>query len=239
MKKIFFISILLLFINTQVKADINMPPVQINLIKNFYSDISKTYNNGITTIEYTNNLLSMDLTDNQLKLILSQKSGNGSSRLTYYETLNILVTPVEGTPYESLKEKSTFYRANNGGSWISNTSSFNPEMNNTAEIYNLNNNFWPWGFKMAYRLSTEDAFTSTVPNGMDLTNKTLEQQLATIFDIDLDTNPNGVVDLYPEQLTFKPLPSGYTFGIRFDFLDKKTILIQLKQKQMESMMLHH
>ncbi len=220
MKK-FIILITLLFtsIPNIYASDTEKLPVEIDLVKPFYADVSKTYGNNLTTITYKNNLLVTDLTDTELKKILSQKSGSGSTKLTYYETLNINVYPVEGTPYESLKGKTSLYRANDGGAWLSNDAPYTRDAYEVSELLPLKSNFWPYGFKVTYRKDTEGEFISTVPSGKDLSNKTLEEQIATIFDIDLSTHPNGVIELYPEKLSFKPL-TNRSYALRIDFYDK-------------------
>lgn len=222
MKKILFV--LLFFISITVKADSVVTPVTFTLYSDFYSEVIKSYENNTTVFYYKNNLLSMDLTTSQLKKILSQKPGNGSSRLTYYETLNIKVNPVLGTPFESLLEKSTFYRANGGGKWVSSLT-HDIALEETATVKNLNNDFWPWGFRIKYRTNPNDSFTSTIPNGVDLADKTLEEQLAVLLDIDLETNPNGVVNEYQNLFVFSPLKN-YTFLIRFDFLDGQSPVLK-------------
>lgn len=221
MKKIILSIILFVLVITNVEGSTTEIPVVLTLKDNFYSTITKSVSENVSTFTYKNNLLTMNLTDAQLKSILNQKSGSGSSRLTYYETLNIKVTPVEGTTYNSLKNKTVLYRANDGGAWISDENDYTSDMDTVAVIKNLDDNYWPWGFKIQYRLNTNDAFSSTIPSGMDLSNKTLEEQIATIFNINLENNPNGVVNLYPDKLKFNPLPNRYIYRVRFDFFDKK------------------
>ncbi|HPE15134.1 MAG TPA: hypothetical protein PLT65_04805 [Bacilli bacterium] len=230
MKKIKFILffVFILFITPNILASSAEVNVTFNLLETSYTTVTKQLDGDITIFTLTNNIPSMDLTTTQLKEILSQKSGNGASPLTIYGTLNILVTPIEETSFNPLVGKDTYYRGSSAGSWVSSTTAvINQE--STAEVKPMNSNFWPYGFAVSYRTSVNDAWKSTVAGGIDLTNKTMEEKLATLLNIDLEASPNGVVNEYGNLFYFRILPSGYNYKTRFDFYsEKEGVTPQLK-----------
>lgn len=217
MKKLLFMLLCFVYFLSFLKADGVESPVTFTLLDSFYSSIVKKYENGTTVFYYNNKLLNMDLTDSELDSILSQKSGG--QRLTYYEALKIEVKPVEGTKFASLQGKTNVYRANGGGSWVTNIT-HGMDMYEYAESKNLTNYFWPWGFSIVYRTDTNDEFSSTIPSSNDLNNKTLEEQLATLLGYDLVSNPDSVKNAYKTYWKFKPL-NDYTYIERFDFFSEK------------------
>ncbi len=203
-----------------IKAgDTEATPVNFNLVDTFYTTIAKSRVNNRTYFDLNNYLNTMTLTTEQLKTILSYKANDPTSHLAIYETLNINVTPVAGTNYASLTGKDTYYLDSSDEHW-EDKDDITLDMGDVATIHNLDSNYYPWGFRVVYRLNSDDDYIETPPADNSLDNKTIEQQLASILGIDLSANPNGVIDEYKNLYDFDTLNSDYTSTIRFDFFDK-------------------
>lgn len=234
MKKVLlFLAIYIGFI-IPVFADDSVVNVNFILKEEFYSSVLKTYDGDTTMFDVTFNIDDMRLTSDQIRSILNQNSGVGSSPLAIYQTLQIDVTPNAGTNFSSLVGKSTYYRGNTAGKWVSDykTSSINNE-DDVAVVKPMTSYFWPWGISIQYKTNVDDEFTSSVPSGVNLSGKTMEQKIATLLSIDLDNNPNGVIDEYGVLWNFKMLPSGYTYLNRFDFYDEKDASPVLKDGSLD------
>ncbi len=214
-----FILLLILFCFADVKADQLGQNVTFNLLQTPYRTVTKRFDGDMVVFDVVNNIPTMTLSRSDLKNILSQKSGVGASALTLYATLDILVTPIEGTNFDPLVGKSEYYRGTSGA-WVSNPDAEVAASSN-ADKKTMDSDYWPYDFAVAYRTTVDDPWKNSVPVGVDLSNKTMEEKLATLLDINLETNPNGVVDAYEELFFFRILPDGYSYKIRFDFYSEK------------------
>ncbi len=242
MKKILLLFICLFINIAYVKADEVIINLDFEMKSTFYAEVTKSVSGNVTTFTYLNRLPTMDLTDSQLKTILKQKSGVGSGPLTYYEDLKITVTPDTHSDYAPLVGKSTYYRVNTGGKWVKNATDVIDE-GSSAEVHNLVSYYWPYGFAVSYRKTTSESYTTSIPSGTNLAGKSLEEKLAILIGIDLDSKPNGVVDAYNTLWYFRVLPNSYTLKERFDVYsaksDSEPILVTGKTDQYEKSSLNH
>lgn len=206
MKKFIFLLLCLFSFTSFVLADGSEVPVSFTITDKSYAEVIRSYNNRYI-FTYTNNILNDSI---NLKNILNQNIG---SPLTYYEELNIKVKPLSNTPYEVLNN-SDLLRATTFN-WTDNKTS-TAEMPNEAIITPLEDKVYIPGFNISFRKTTNDEYTNVIPNGLDLTNKTLEEQLATLLDIDLDSDPNGVINTHNSLWKFDILDNKY-LTYRFDF----------------------
>lgn len=206
MKKFIFLLLCLFSFTSFVLADGSEVPVSFTITDKSYAEVIRSYNNRYI-FTYTNNILNNSI---NLKNILNQNIG---SPLTYYEELNIKVKPLSNTPYEVLNN-SDLLRATTFN-WTDNKTS-TAEMPNEAIITPLEDKVYIPGFNISFRKTTNDEYTNVIPNGLDLTNKTLEEQLATLLDIDLDSDPNGVINTHNSLWKFDVLDNKY-LTYRFDF----------------------
>lgn len=206
MKKFIFLLLCLFSFTSFVLADGSEVPVSFTITDKSYAEVIRSYNNRYI-FTYTNNILNNSI---NLKNILNQNIG---SPLTYYEELNIKVKPLSNTPYEVLNN-SDLLRATTFN-WTDNKTS-TAEMPNEAIITPLEDKVYIPGFNISFRKTTNDEYTNVIPNGLDLTNKTLEEQLATLLDIDLDSDPNGVINTHNSLWKFDILDNKY-LTYRFDF----------------------
>lgn len=206
MKKFIFLLLCLFSFTSFVLADGSEVPVSFTITDKSYAEVIRSYNNRYI-FTYTNNILNNSI---NLKNILNQNIG---SPLTYYEELNIKVKPLSNTPYEVLNNYDLL-RATTFN-WTDNKTS-TAEMPNEAIITPLEDKVYIPGFNISFRKTTNDEYTNVIPNGLDLTNKTLEEQLATLLDIDLDSDPNGVINTHNSLWKFDILDNKY-LTYRFDF----------------------
>lgn len=221
MRRVFlFIFLFILFCFKNVWADELGQNVTFELLQTPYTTVTRRYQDDMVIFDLTNNIPTMNLSKTDLKNILSQKSGVGSSPLTIYETLNIIVTPIEGTNFDPLVGKTEYYRGSAAGSWVSNVNA-TVESSSVANKKSMTSSFWPYGYAVAYRTNTSEAWKNTVPSGVDLSNKTMEEKLATLIGVDLNANPDGVVNAYKDLFYFRILPQGYTYKTVFDFYSEK------------------
>lgn len=210
MKKIVIFLCSLFLLRGYVLADGIEMPVNFTLIDGSYNTIERSYQSGRFMFLYTNDLLN---NEDSLNTILAQVPGENESPLVYYETLNIKVNPLIGTPYAVLKDKPLYM--SNTSNWTINSTE-TTEMPDSAKKVDLDNNMRVFGFNIAYRTSIDGEFSNVIPGGLDLSNKSLEEQLALLLDIDLESDPTGVIDSHKILWTFDPLNTGY-LTYRFDF----------------------
>ncbi len=210
MKKIIILICSLFIMSSYVLADGIEMPVDFTLSDESYATVERSYQNNRFMFQYTNDLLN---NDDSLNTILSQVTEENESPLVYYETLSIKVNPLIGTPYAVLSDNPLYI--SNVSSWTTDPNE-SAEMPDSAKQAQLNSDMRVFGFNISYRTSIEDEFSNVIPTGLDLSNKTLEEQLAILLDIDLQSDPTGVIDSYKTLWTFDPLDSGY-LTYRFDF----------------------
>lgn len=210
MKKLLFLVVSMFVLNSTVLADGVSIPIDFNITNKSYAEITKAHNTRFI-FDYNNNILNE--TPNLVN-ILSQKLSY--SPLTYYEELKMKVSPIGD--YEILKDKDLYlsYSSN----WTNNDSTTS-EMSDSATKVSKEETFYIYGFDILFRKNENDEYTNVIPNGLDLTNKSLEEQLATLLDIDLSSNSNGVIDAY-NSLWKINVSNNKHLTYRFDFFTLKT-----------------
>ena len=105
MRKILYLlgTLFFFFFNLiNIKASAYIDPVDFEIEDEFYLKVQKQIQNRTTYFTVENSLGAMELTEEQLRTILSRMTLENQSYLTIYSSLNIKVTPLEDTVFESL-----------------------------------------------------------------------------------------------------------------------------------------
>lgn len=201
MKKLLFI---LLLIPTFVFASSYEEEVYFELEDEVFADITKTVGDT-TTFNFDNKILESTLTNEQLNNILSQENIGQTPNLDYYLTLKVVVNKVDD--FSVLKGDYVYIGTNS--SWDLESNIKESEL---ASKNSLTNYYYPYGFKIKYRVNKNDEWITAAPNDSNLLGKTLKEKLAYLLNISEDQ----VIDSYKNFYDFDIL-NNQSYKMRFDF----------------------
>lgn len=222
LKLFLFVVSLFVFSSKQVKADVTGRSVTFSIPNTSYYSVNRTYENGNTVfdINYVSNL--NNLTDAQLNDILGQKINTSNDLLTVYGEMKINVTPVVGSTYNPIVNKTNIYRANGLGKY---TTDINASIDtpNVAAKTTFNETVYPVVAKIYYKTSAEGEWIHTPIDAVE--NEKISDYLARLLSINLTENPTGLVDAYKTSYYFKPITDGNYYLNKYQFYDdgNKTI----------------
>ena len=209
MKKlfIFFIS---LFLGLNVFASDILNEIDITYLDNALTKATRSYTNNryIFDIEYIGDVTN--LTSEQLSYALNQES---SDYLTVFGNLNVKIMPSKNGVYKNIEDK--IFAGISSGTFGNNIDD-DVMPNDVANLNSTNFQIKEPIMEVYYRLNENSTWINDKDNlSGDLT---LENQLANLLNIDLDTNPDGVKNAYKTLYYFKPYED-MTYSNRIDLYE--------------------
>lgn len=225
MRKILYLlgTLFFFFFNLiNIKASTYIDPVDFEIEDEFYLKVQKQIQNRTTYFTVENSLGAIELTEEQLRTILSRTTLENQSYLTIYSSLNIKVTPLEDTVFESLLNKDKYYLGLSNEIWMYDEVDTDIDPSSEAVVKNLDDDVDIYSGGIIYRSPLDDNWTTEIPNDVNLEGMTLEEQLATLLEIDLSVDEDAVIDAYQDLYSIYGISSGTNSVIRFDFYDVST-----------------
>lgn len=190
MKKIWLFLLLFIFIDVKAATVIN--PIEFDISDEFYLKVDKYYQDDVTYFDVVDKL-GNDLNEEQLKEILGRSTEENQNYLAIYSKLKIKVKPLEDTVFEPL---STKYYLGFNEIWNYEDVELDVMASKNAKLMFLEDEIDLYSGGIIYKSPTDDEWTTTIPNDVDLEGLTLEEQLATLLNLDLSNNPDAVIDNY-------------------------------------------
>lgn len=222
MKKLLYLSttLMIFFLNLiNIKASTYIDPVDFNLGDEFYLKVQKRIDNRITYFNVQNSLGSIDLNNEQLRNILNRTTEANQAYLTIYSKLNIHLTPLEDSVFKSLLNKDKYYLASSKETWMYDEVDTDIAPDNEASIKKLNDSIDIYSGGIIYKSLDDDNWTTEIPSDVNLEGLTLEEQLATLLELDLSIDENAVIDAYQDRYSIYGISNKTNSVIRFDFYD--------------------
>lgn len=210
MKKIWLFLLLFIFIDVKAATVIN--PIEFDISDEFYLKVDKYYRDDVTYFDVVDKL-GNDLNEEQLKEILSRSTEENQNYLAIYSKLKIKVKPLEDTAFESLSNK---YYLGFNEIWNYEEVELDVMAGKNAKLMFLEDEIDLYSGGIIYKSPTDDEWTTTIPNDVDLEGLTLEEQLATLLNLDLSNNPDVVIDNYQNLYNIYGI-AGKNNIKRFDF----------------------
>ena len=209
MKKFWLFVLGFLFVMNVYASDV-LNEINIEYINNLVTTSTRSYSNNryIFEIDYLGDVTN--LSNEQLNFLLSQSS---SDYLKVFGDIKITILPDPNGKYKNIRDN--IFLGYSGGMF--GNSLYETVMpNDTATKENLTMLIKNPILEVYYRADENSAWSNDKGNLSG--NLTLENQLATLLGIDLDTNPNGVKEKYKTNYYFKPYENS-VYTNRFDFYE--------------------
>ena len=210
MKKIWLFLLFFIFIDVKAASVIN--PIEFDISDEFYLKVDKYYQDDVTYFNIVNNL-GNNLTNDQLREILNRTTEDSQNYLSIYSKLKIKVTPLEDTILEPLL---TRYYLGFNEIWNYEEAELDVEKSLNATKMMLEDEIDLYSGGIIYKSPTDGSLTTIIPDDVDLAGFTLEEQLATLLNLDLSNNPDIVIDNYQNLYNIYGI-SGKNNIKRFDF----------------------
>ena len=210
MKKIWLFLLFFIFIDVKAASVIN--PIEFDISDEFYLKVDKYYQDDVTYFNIVNNL-GNNLTNDQLREILNRTTEDSQNYLSIYSKLKIKVTPLEDTMLEPLL---TRYYLGFNEIWNYEEVELDVEKSLKATKMMLEDEIDLYSGGIIYKSPTDGSLTTIIPDDVDLAGLTLEEQLATLLNLDLSNNPDVVIDNYQNLYNIYGI-SGKNNIKRFDF----------------------
>jgi len=203
MKKVILIFISLLFV-FNVNGSDSVTEFDITYLDNALTKATRSYTNNryIFDIEYIGDI--SNLIESQLAYALSQKS----------DDLTILGDLYVKTNYKNINDK-IFVGISSGT--FGNNIDDEVMPNDVASLKNKNFEIKQPIMEIFYRLDENSSWSNDKSNLSG--NKSIEEHLASLLNIDLNQNPDGVKNVYKTLYYFKPYED-MTYSNRIDLYDK-------------------